>query len=98
MMIKTGFYLLQIIVLSLIVSCSGSDSEDTSEKGSLKKTQDKIAQEAVDYIKVPLDKAKEARTAYYPHIKAGHFLINNAYLIHEITKSNKTYTIPGHKY
>jgi len=62
MMIKTGFYLLQIIVLSLIVSCSGSDSEDTSEKGSLKKTQDKIAQEAVDYIKVPLDKAKEARS------------------------------------
>jgi hypothetical protein len=58
MMVRTGFYLLQIIVLSLTVSCS--DSEDTSEKGSLKETQDKIAQEAVDYIKVPLDKAKEA--------------------------------------
>jgi len=42
----------------LTVSCS--DSEDTSEKGSLKETQDKIAEEAVDYIKVPLDKAKEA--------------------------------------
>lgn len=59
MMVRTGFYLLQIIVLFLTVSCS--DSEDTSEKGSLKETQDKIAQEAVDYIKVPLDKAKEAR-------------------------------------
>ncbi|MFT5729971.1 MAG: hypothetical protein ACI8PB_004144 [Desulforhopalus sp.] len=59
MMVRTGFYLLQIIVLSLTVSCS--DSEDTSEKRSLKETQDKIAQEAVDYIKVPLDKAKEAR-------------------------------------
>ena len=58
MMVRTGFYLLQIIVLSLTVSCS--DSEETSEKGSLKETQDKIAQEAVDYIKVPLDKAKEA--------------------------------------
>ena len=58
MMVRTGFYLLQIIVLSLTVSCS--DSEDTSEKRSLKETQDKIAQEAADYIKVPLDKAKEA--------------------------------------
>jgi len=58
MMVRTGFYLLQIIVLSLTVSCS--DSEDTSDKGSLKETQDKIAQEAVDYIKGPLDKAKEA--------------------------------------
>ncbi|BHH83776.1 hypothetical protein LA52FAK_20650 [Desulforhopalus sp. 52FAK] len=40
-----------------MVSCSGP--EDTGEKGSLKETQDKIAQEAVDYIKDPLDKAKE---------------------------------------
>ncbi len=58
MMERTGFYLLQIIVLSLTVSCS--DHEDTSDKGGLKETQDKIAQEAVDYIKGPLDKAKEA--------------------------------------
>lgn len=58
MIVRTGFYILQIVVLSLVVSCS--DPEETSEKGSIKETQDKIAQEAVDYIKDPLDKAKEA--------------------------------------
>lgn len=48
-----------------MVSCS--DPEDTSEKGSLKETQDEIAQEGVDYIKDPLGKAKQAAELVNQH-------------------------------
>ncbi|MFT5700629.1 MAG: hypothetical protein ACI8ZB_003510 [Desulforhopalus sp.] len=65
MMVRTGFYILQIIVLFLLVSCLFPG--DTSEKGSLKETQDKIAQEGVDYIKDPMDKAKQVAELVTQH-------------------------------
>ncbi len=43
-----------------IADLSCSNSEDSNEKSVIKETQDKIAQEAINYIKVPLDQAKEA--------------------------------------
>jgi PBP1b-binding outer membrane lipoprotein LpoB len=52
------FTILLAAILLLTISCS--NSEDPNEKGTLKETQDKIAQDAVNNIKVPLDKAKNA--------------------------------------
>ena len=67
MMVRKGFYIVQIIVLSMMVSCS--DSENTSDQKSLQETQDKIAQEAADYINVPLDKAKQASELANRHVE-----------------------------
>ncbi len=55
---KVRFVVSQVAILLLTLSCS--NSEDSNEKGVIKETQDKIAQEAINYIKVPLDQAKEA--------------------------------------
>lgn len=55
---KVCFAISQIAILLLTLSCS--NSEDPNEKGAIKKTQDKIAQEATSYIKEPINKAKIA--------------------------------------
>lgn len=55
---KVCFVISQLAILLLTFSCS--NSEDSNEKGVIKETQDKIAQEAINYIKVPLDQAKVA--------------------------------------
>jgi hypothetical protein len=52
------FVISQIAILLLAISCS--NSEDSNEKGVIKEKQDKIAQEMVDYIQVPLEQAKAA--------------------------------------
>ncbi len=56
-MSKSKFYftVLQIVALSLTISCS--NSEDSEEKNVIKKTTDKIAQGAVESIKKPINKA-----------------------------------------
>lgn len=55
---KICFVISLVAILLLTISCS--DSENSNEKGVLKETQDKIAQDAINNIKVPLDKAKRA--------------------------------------
>lgn len=57
-MTRIGFIISQIAVLFLTVSCSSS--EDFNETGVIKETQDRIAQEAIDYIKGPINQAKTA--------------------------------------
>jgi hypothetical protein len=57
-MLKICFVISQLFILLLTISCS--NSEDSNEKGVLKETQDKIAQDAINNIKVPLDQAKAA--------------------------------------
>lgn len=64
---RRGFIVLQLVILSLTISCS--NSEDPGEKGVIKKTQDKIAQDAVDYIKSPIDQAKAASKLANEHTR-----------------------------
>ena len=64
---KICFVISQITLLLLIISCS--NSEESSEQGVIKETQEKIAQEAVDYIKVPLDQAKAASELANEHTR-----------------------------
>lgn len=54
--LKFSFLISQVAVLLLTISCS--NSEDSKEKGVVRETQDKIAKDAVNYIKEPLDQAK----------------------------------------
>lgn len=54
--LKFSFLISQVAILLLTISCS--NSEDSKEKGVVRDTQDKIAEDAVKYIKDPLDQAK----------------------------------------
>jgi len=51
--------ILQIAVLSLAVSCS--NSEESDEGNVINKTTDKIAHDAVDAIKKPINKAENVQ-------------------------------------
>ncbi len=53
---RISLIILQIAILFLTISCS--NSEDSNEKGVVQEKQDEIAQEAIDYIKNPIDQAK----------------------------------------
>jgi len=50
------FTVLQLAALSLIISCT--NSEDQDEKNVITITTDRIAQDAVETIYKPIDKAK----------------------------------------
>lgn len=54
--LKICFVILQAVVLLLTISCSSS--EESNEKGAIEKKQDEIAQDAVNYIKEPLEQVK----------------------------------------
>jgi hypothetical protein len=54
--LKICFFISQAVVLLLTISCSSSD--ESNEKGVIEKKQDEIAQDAVDSIKDPLERAK----------------------------------------
>ena len=45
-----------MVILFLMISCSSG--EDSNEKGVIEETTDKIAQEATDMIKKPINQAK----------------------------------------
>lgn len=64
---KVCFLNSQVAILLLTLSCS--NSEDSKEKGVIKETQDKIAQDAVNYIKDPLDQAKAASKLANEHTR-----------------------------
>ena len=49
-----------LVVLSLPLLNGCNDNKEKKEKGTIEQTTDKAAKEAVDSIKVPLDKAKTA--------------------------------------
>ncbi|MBT8360823.1 MAG: hypothetical protein HKP41_05870 [Desulfobacterales bacterium] len=53
---KSCITILQIVALSLTISCS--NTEESDEKNVIKKTKNKIAHDAVDMIKTPINKAK----------------------------------------
>ncbi len=56
------------LVVLLLSACSSS--EDKTEQDSIKKTTDKIAHEAVDNIKAPIDQAKLAKELTEQHNSA----------------------------
>ncbi len=56
------------IFLFLFSACSNSD--EPAEKGRIEQTTDKIAQEAVQSIKTPIDKAKIAQELSEQHNNA----------------------------
>ncbi len=64
--LKVCFTVLQAAALMVTLSCSNSEKQD-DEKGTLKEKQDKIAKEAVDYIKVPLEQAEKAAELVNEH-------------------------------
>jgi hypothetical protein len=53
---KLSITILQVVLLALIISCS--NTEESDEKNAINKTTDKIAHDAVDAIKKPINKAK----------------------------------------
>jgi len=65
--LKVSFLISQVAILLLTLSCS--NSEDSNEKGVIKETQGKIAQDAVNYIKDPLDQAKAASKLANEHTR-----------------------------
>ncbi|MCP4338815.1 MAG: hypothetical protein GY799_07980 [Desulfobulbaceae bacterium] len=65
--LKFCFVISQAFILLLTISCS--NSEDSNEKGVIKETQDKIAQDAINNIKDPLDQAKTARKLANEHTR-----------------------------
>jgi len=54
---KVCIVILVTALLALTVSCS--DNEDLNEKSAIRKSTDKIAQEATEMIKNPINEAKE---------------------------------------
>ncbi|MGL1932222.1 MAG: hypothetical protein OCC45_10730 [Desulfotalea sp.] len=48
------------LVLMMYLLCSCSDSENNNEKGIIETQTDKVAQEAVDSIKIPINSAQSA--------------------------------------
>lgn len=65
--LKVCFAISQMAILLMTISCS--NSEDSGEKGVVKETQDKIAQDAVNYIKDPLEQAKAASKLANEHAR-----------------------------
>ncbi len=55
-MIRWMVLISQIVVLSLMVSCSGSD-----EDKSIQERQEQIGHDAADAIKAPMEKAKNVQ-------------------------------------
>ena len=60
--------ILCIVLLLCLGACSGSD-EKGEEKGAIKQKTDQIAAEAVDYIKVPIEQAKDAANDLEAHAR-----------------------------
>lgn len=56
---------LSALVASMLLACSSSDEQ--AEKGRIKQKTDQIAQEAVQSIKTPLDKANAAKELTEQH-------------------------------
>ena len=62
---KTCFVLLQIAALSLLLSCSNTD--ESNEKDIIERTTDKIAHDASNMIKNPINKAKHVENLNSDH-------------------------------
>ena len=62
---KTCFILLQMAAVFLLLSCSNSD--ESSEKDIIERTTDKIAQDATNMIKNPINKAKHLENLSSDH-------------------------------
>lgn len=60
-------FLLLLLFCTLLSSCS--NSEEKQEPGIIEKTQDKIAQEANEHIKTPLEQAKAAQELQESHYR-----------------------------
>ncbi len=52
-------YIIILVAALLALSVSCSDNEDSNEKSAIRKSTDKIAQEATEMIKNPINEAKE---------------------------------------
>lgn len=48
------------LVLTMFLLCSCSESEEVSGKNIIEKQTEKIAQEGVEFIQTPIDRAKSA--------------------------------------
>ena len=59
---------LTALALFILAACSSSDEQ--AEKGRIKQTTDKIAQEAVSSIKTPIDRANMAKELTEEHNSA----------------------------
>jgi hypothetical protein len=64
---KVCFVTSQVAILLLTISCS--NSENSTEKDVVKETQDRIAEDAINYIKDPLDQAKTASKLANEHTR-----------------------------
>lgn len=62
---KSFFILLQMAAVFLLLSCSNSD--ESSEKDIIERTTDKIAQDATNMIKNPINKAKQLENLSSDH-------------------------------
>ncbi len=62
----------RIISISMLVffltACSGSEEQD-EKKGGIEQRTDQLATEAVEYIKVPVEQAKNAAAEIEAHSK-----------------------------
>lgn len=67
------FFHIRRIVWSILIICmfsACSNSEEPTEKGHIEQTTDKIAQEAVQSMKAPIDKANLAKELTEQHNSA----------------------------
>ena len=65
--LKFSFTVLQVIALSLTISCSNSEKPD--EKNVIEKTTNKIALDAVETINKPINKAKNIELLSTDHTR-----------------------------
>ncbi len=57
--------LLPALFILILSSCSSSEEQE--KQGSIEQATEKIAQEAIDYIKTPIDQAKLAKELSESH-------------------------------
>lgn len=68
-MMKTYFRISLVVACCTLLVSSCTSSEDTEEKGVIDKHTERVAQDAVDRIKTPLDQAKRAVEQENAHIR-----------------------------
>lgn len=61
------FVAMVFLCMTFLPSCSSD--QDKKEKGAIEKQQEKVAQEAVQAIKIPLDQANKAAEQEASHIR-----------------------------
>lgn len=68
MVVRSPFFLLIVVTTIFLFGCSGSDNDE--ENSFVDETTEKIATEAVQSIKTPIDKAEIAKGLTEQHNQA----------------------------